>query len=151
MKKTRPRKTDLEIECPACGGTGFPPIIQRDQARSEDLSCTLQAMSRQGPARARTKMNLAYPTATSWRGGGIVDLDLQHRIPALQFRGVALRAFAAHLNRVTRNTTGPKAARQASLRRTWTFIRASNRTLAAPTHPHLGPYSGRLPSGPEDG
>ena len=29
MKKTRTRKTDLEIECPACGGTGFPPVIKR--------------------------------------------------------------------------------------------------------------------------
>jgi DnaJ-class molecular chaperone len=29
MKKTTPRKPDLEIECPGCGGTGFPPVLKR--------------------------------------------------------------------------------------------------------------------------
>jgi DnaJ-class molecular chaperone len=29
MKKTQPRKMDPEIACPACGGTGFPPVIKR--------------------------------------------------------------------------------------------------------------------------
>jgi hypothetical protein len=31
MKRPRPEKTETEINCPACGGTGFPKVTQPGQ------------------------------------------------------------------------------------------------------------------------
>jgi hypothetical protein len=40
VKIVKPRKTDLEIECPACGDTGFPRIIERTKVgRSLAIRC----------------------------------------------------------------------------------------------------------------
>ncbi|WP_407659878.1 methyltransferase domain-containing protein [Methylocystis suflitae] len=57
----------------------------------------------------------------------------------------------ANLDWVTRDATGSQAEWKARLYRTRPFARSRRRALAAPPHPHVAPYWGRLPSGPEDG